>query len=61
MLTGEVRAHHGRILEAVAAIVDAGALRPRVAPARFGLADAEAAHALVASGRAGGKVVVEIA
>ena len=61
MLTGEGRAHHGEILEAVARIVDAGALRPRLASTRLGLADAAAAHELVTSGRARGKVVVEIA
>ena len=60
MLSGEGRAHHGEILREVAALVDAGKLSPMVDARRFALADAGAAHELVASGQARGKVVVEI-
>ena len=60
MLSGQGRAHHGEILREVAALVDAGKLAPMVDARRFTLAEAEAAHALVASGKASGKVVVEI-
>ena len=60
LLTGRGRAHHGEILRRVAALADAGHLRPRVDPTRFGLADAAAAHELATGGRALGKVVVNL-
>jgi len=61
LLTGKGRARHGEILQEVAALVEAGVLRPRVDERRFVLADAGEAHALVASGGAKGKVVVDLA
>ena len=60
LLSGLHRAHHGRILAAVAQLVEAEKIRVHLDPHRFGLQDAEAAHALVASGAARGKVVIEI-
>jgi NADPH:quinone reductase-like Zn-dependent oxidoreductase len=60
MLTGEGREAHGRILAQVTALADAGRLRPLVDPRRFTLAQADEAQALVAAGRATGKVVVEL-
>jgi NADPH:quinone reductase-like Zn-dependent oxidoreductase len=61
MLYDVGRERHGEILRAVAALVDAGRLTPRVDPARFALTDATAAYDYAASGRAAGKVVVEVA
>ena len=60
LLTGEGRARHGEILRQAGALAEAGTLAPVVDPSRFTLATAEAAHAAVAAGNTGGKVVVEI-
>lgn len=59
LLTGEGRAHHGRILAEAAELVQAGKLKPllhaeRVTPSRL-----DAAYALVEAGSLG-KVVVEL-
>jgi len=54
------RQDHGRILADIAAIVDAGALKPLVDDANvFALDDAANAHARLESGKAMGKIVVE--
>jgi NADPH2:quinone reductase len=58
LLTGFGRAHHGEILRQVAALVDAGKLKPILNEGRFSAETISAAHALVESG-ALGKVVVE--
>jgi NADPH:quinone reductase len=60
MLTGKGRGHHGEILREAAKLVEAGALTPLVDERRFTLETAMQAHALVESGKALGKVVVEI-
>lgn len=60
MLRGPGREVHGRILREIAALADAGTLRPLLDPARFELAAAGEAHALLGSGKARGKVVVDI-
>ncbi len=60
ILTGRRRAHHGRILELAAKLVEKGQLRARVDPRTFDLASAHEAHALVAGGRSDGKVVIDI-
>lgn len=59
LITGEGRAHHGKILSQAAALAEAGKLRPLLNQQRFSIADIDAAHALVESG-APGKVVVEL-
>jgi NADPH:quinone reductase-like Zn-dependent oxidoreductase len=59
LITGENRAHHGKILAQAAALAEAGKLRPLLNERRFSTADIAAAHALVESG-ALGKVVVEL-
>ncbi len=59
IITGQDRAHHGRILVEAAALSEAGKLKPLLSEKRFTGADIEAAHALVATG-APGKVVVEL-
>jgi len=60
LLSGQGRAHHGEILREVAALADAGKIRPRVDARRFALAEAGEAHAWMAGGQAQGKVVVEV-
>jgi NADPH:quinone reductase len=58
LLTGIGQAHHGEVLREVAALADAGELKPLLNERRFAPADVAEAHALVESG-ALGKVVVE--
>ena len=60
MLTGRGRAHHGEIMREATKLVEAGLLTPLVDERRFTLGTALAAHSLVESGRALGKVVVDI-
>jgi NADPH:quinone reductase-like Zn-dependent oxidoreductase len=60
ILTGEGRAHHGEILRAAAALVEAGLLMPSLHPERFDLGSATRAHAVVENGAARGKVVVTV-
>ncbi|MFD6679395.1 zinc-dependent alcohol dehydrogenase family protein [Micromonospora parva] len=61
MLTGRGREHHGAILREIAALAEAGALRPRLDARRFTLDTVMDAHRLVADGTANGKVIVDIA
>jgi NADPH:quinone reductase-like Zn-dependent oxidoreductase len=61
LLTAEGRPHHGEILRAAAALVDAGQLRPILEPTHFDLGSVTDAHTLLESGSASGKVVVTIA
>jgi NADPH:quinone reductase-like Zn-dependent oxidoreductase len=62
MLTGRGREHHGEILRAAAALVDAGALRPLLDERVYTLSEAAEAHAAVESGSRAtrGKVVVSV-
>lgn len=60
MLHDHRREVHGQILAQLAAIVDAGALKPLLDPQRFELAQVGQAHARLGSGQAIGKVVVEV-
>ncbi|MGV9247704.1 zinc-binding dehydrogenase [Streptomyces sp. NPDC003710] len=60
MLTGRGRDHHGEILREAAALADAGALKPLLDSRRFTLATVADAHAVVESGTAQGKVVIDI-
>jgi NADPH:quinone reductase-like Zn-dependent oxidoreductase len=59
LITGESRAHHGKILAEAAALAEAGKLRPLLHKQRFAIAEIEAAYALVEAGSRG-KVVVEV-
>lgn len=52
---------HGQALREIAALVDAGRLRPLLDPARFTLETIPEAHRYLASGKAQGKIVVDIA
>jgi NADPH2:quinone reductase len=58
LLTGEGRKHHGEILAAAAALVEAGKLKPLLQAEHFSPAGLDQAFALVESGSLG-KVVVE--
>jgi NADPH2:quinone reductase len=60
LLTGEGRERHGDILSLAADLSEAGKLRPHLAEKRFLLDDIAQAHDYLDSGRAVGKVVVEI-
>lgn len=60
LLTGEDRAHHGKVLKQIAARVEAGALIPNVDPHQFSLDEVADAYRLLESRQARGKVVVEI-
>ncbi len=60
MLHDHGREAHGAILAQLGEIVDAGALKPLLDDQQFGLADVGRAHERLTSGKAVGKVVVEI-
>lgn len=59
MIHDRGRAEHGRILAALAQIVESGALKPVLDERRFRLSEAAAAHERLESGLAIGKVVIE--
>jgi len=59
LITAEGRAHHGEILAQIAALVEAGKLKPLLNDHVTSVADIDTAHVLVESG-AIGKVVVEL-
>ncbi|ODV07966.1 MAG: quinone oxidoreductase [Rhodanobacter sp. SCN 68-63] len=61
LLTGQGRAHHGEILRELTALAEQGQLRTHLDPHRFTLAEAEQAYQLIESGKAAGKVVVDVA
>ena len=61
LLTNEGRAHHGEILREATGLVEAGKLRPRLDPRRFGLSSAGEAHAAIEDRSAEGKIVIDIA
>ena len=60
LLTGRGRAHHGEILAAVAELVEAGKLTPRVDPTTYGWSTVEQAHIAVGSAVNAGKVVIDL-
>lgn len=60
MLTGEGRERHGLILRELAALVDAGQVRPVPDQHRFTLTQAADAHRLMESGAAVGKIVIDV-
>ena len=61
MLTGKGLERHGMIMERIAALVDCGRIKPLIDDSRFSLDQIDAAHKRVTSGKATGKVVVDIA
>jgi NADPH:quinone reductase len=60
LLTGEGRAHHGKIMREATRLAEAGKLLAKLDPRRFTLADVGVAHALLESRQTDGKLVVEI-
>jgi NADPH:quinone reductase-like Zn-dependent oxidoreductase len=60
LLTGKGREHHGQILQDTARLIEAGSVVPILDPRRFNLETAGAAHELLRSGAAQGRLVVEI-
>jgi len=60
MLSGQGRAKHGEILAKLAEIVDAGAMKPLLDDTTFGLDRVGDAYDRQTSGKAIGKVVVEV-
>ncbi|CAI8807263.1 zinc-dependent alcohol dehydrogenase family protein [Pseudomonas sp. IT-P294] len=60
LITGKGRKHHGEILAQATAMAEAGQLRVLLDERRFTLGTANEAHALVAAGKAAGKVIVDI-
>jgi NADPH2:quinone reductase len=60
LLSGEGREGLGVILAETAKLVEAGGLRPRLHPRRFGLDEAADAFAAMAQKTAGGKLVVSV-
>ena len=61
LLTGEGRERHGAILRATAALADEGKLRPLLDKSRFTLENAGEAYRRLQSGKAMGKVVIDVA
>ncbi|MFS8931377.1 zinc-dependent alcohol dehydrogenase family protein [Cupriavidus taiwanensis] len=61
MLTGEGRSEHGQVLKEVAALCEAGQLRPILHDIRFNLAQSAQAQALMEAGGVTGKIVVDVA
>ena len=59
LLTGEGRAHHGKILRLAAALADDGKLTPLMSKKQFSSSEIAAAHAAVESGSLG-KVVIDL-
>lgn len=60
LLDGIGRAHHGQVLARAAELVDAGAITPILHPEVFDLATVEQAHEVPRSGRARGRVVIDL-
>jgi NADPH2:quinone reductase len=60
LLTGEGREHHGAIMREATRLAESGALLPRVDARTFALDQVEAAHRLVETRGAEGKVVVTV-
>ena len=60
LLTGKGREHHGRILREAARLIEAGSVVPILDPHRFNLESAEAAHEMLLSGAAQGRLVIDI-
>jgi NADPH2:quinone reductase len=60
MLLGPGRDRHGRILRSLAQMADGGAVRPLLDDSRFSLETAPDAHRRLESGKAFGKVVIDV-
>ncbi len=60
LMTGENRAHYGKILFETKLLVDAGIIKPLVHPEVFDWKDIAKAHALIESGKQTGKIAVTV-
>ncbi|MFM0549541.1 zinc-dependent alcohol dehydrogenase family protein [Paraburkholderia sediminicola] len=60
LLTGENRAHHGKMLGEATRLAEAGQLTPRLDPRRFDLRSAEQGYDAITDRSARGKIVVDI-
>ncbi len=60
LLTGEGMARHGDILREATRLSDAGLIEPMLDSRRFSLDDVGAAHTLVETRQAQGKVVITV-
>jgi NADPH2:quinone reductase len=60
MLTGEGRAHHGKIMRQATRLAEAGQLTPRVDPRHFTLETAADAHQAFKARTTAGKLIVDI-
>lgn len=60
LLTGQRRRHHGKILEQVTRLVDAGAMTPVLADERYDWSSVMHAHRAVESSTRPGRVVVDL-
>ncbi len=61
MLTGHGREHHGDILRKAAKLAEAGKIKPRLDPRRFGLDSILDAYHAIEDRSADGKIVIDIA
>ena len=59
MLTGKGRAHHNFILESIAKLIDEGLIEPLIHEEKFRFDQANEAHALFATNKHIGKIVLE--
>lgn len=59
LITGEHRAHHGKILAQATTLAEQGKLVPFLSDQRFSVADLSGAYARVEAGSLG-KVVIEV-
>ncbi|WP_214072570.1 zinc-dependent alcohol dehydrogenase family protein [Mucilaginibacter sp. dw_454] len=60
LITGKHRAHHGEILREATAIIEAGQLKPIIDPSHYTFENIEEAYQAVASGKAKGKVIINL-
>ena len=60
LITGKHRAHHGEIMSAATALIEAGKLKPIVDLTEYSFANIEYAYKAVSEGTATGKVIVTI-
>ncbi|MDB6142636.1 MAG: quinone oxidoreductase [Pseudomonas sp.] len=60
LLTGKGRAHHGEILREAARLIEAGSVKPILDERHFTLETTQAAHDILESGTARGRLVIEV-
>jgi NADPH2:quinone reductase len=60
LLTGKGRAHHGEILREAAILIEAGSVKPVLDDRHFTLETVQAAHDILESGTARGRLVIDV-